>query len=968
MPDEWKQISDLYHAALKLPENERAAFLQKRIASDGVRREVASLLANERTGEHLLDSPALDVAARMMTDNAPSLTTGQTLGHYQIKSRLGKGGMGEVYRAHDSKLGRDVAIKTLPPEFARDPDRVARFNREAKLLASLNHPNIAAIYGLEESGGTNYLVLELVEGETLADHIAGSAGVLAGKEAAGTAALPEILKLALQIAEALEAAHEKGVIHRDLKPANIKVTPEGKVKVLDFGLAKAFAGEQAEVNLTNSPTLSDMATMKGVILGTAAYMSPEQAKGKPVDKRTDVWAFGCVLYEMLTGQAAFQGEDVSDIFAAVIRSEPDWTKLPANLHWRIKELLGRCLEKEVRNRYGSISDARVDIQKSLGAPSGVMVQQTATSESHTKPWKIYAWIAAVAILGIIAGGMAVWKLTPAEPRSVTRFEYALPGNEQLFNSEWLVLAVSPDGRQFVYRTSTALNLRSIDKWDVKSISSASDGPLCPFFSPDGQWIGYWSFVESKLKKVSINGGAPIPLCDTGMVVGASWSSDGTILFSEQQRGILKVSADGGTPETLIMPKNKEGLYHPRLLPDGKSVLFTVGPSPYKIAIQSLESHERNVLFDGDCAWYVPTGHLVYASGKDLFAVPFDLGRLRVAGERVALGESVHRRSSTQTPQFSLSSSGTLVYMPPKGNGVNLRNLVWVDREGKEEPLAAPVKAYSNPQISPDGKRIALAIDAGENTNIGIWDIDRGGLGMLTTDSFPNQRPLWAANSKWIVFASNRIGYYGIYRKRSDGAGEVEQIGLVPGQWNGFPASWSGDGTRIILWYITSSFDIGELPIGSDRTFKPLLTTKANEIFPQISPDGRWMAYASDESGKFEVYVRSFPDVERGERIPISTNGGTCPLWSRDGRELFYHNEDAVMAVSMETKPTFRPGIPKRLFAAKDYAALQWDVSSDGKRFLMTKEVRPSASSGQGFRKINVILNWFEELKQRVPNR
>jgi eukaryotic-like serine/threonine-protein kinase len=420
----------------------------------------------------------------------------KTLGHYEITSQLGRGGMGEVYQAKDLKLGRDVAIKVLPEEFAKDADRVARFQREATLLASLNHPNIAAIYGLEESGGTDFIVLELVEGETLADQLK-----------RGPIPVEESLKLALQIAEALEAAHEKGIIHRDLKPGNIKVTPEGKVKVLDFGLAKAFAGEQADLNLSNSPTLSQAATQQGVILGTAAYMSPEQARGKAVDKRADIWAFGCVLFEMLTGRAAFSGKDVTDILAAVIRSEPEWNNLPSNLHWRLREVIERCLKKDAKDRYHDISDVKADIQRVLTDPSGVLVQPVTVLEARSRLRTMLPWIAAALILGVIIAGVAVWKLKPSKPRQVVRFFYDLPEEQQFTDLNFEMLAVSADGKQFIYCTPGGLYLRSMNELETKLIIGTETIPTNPFFSPDGKWIGYRSAADGKLKKIAISGDA-----------------------------------------------------------------------------------------------------------------------------------------------------------------------------------------------------------------------------------------------------------------------------------------------------------------------------------------------------------------------------------------------------------------------------------------------------------------------------
>jgi eukaryotic-like serine/threonine-protein kinase len=893
---------------------------------------------------------------------------GKTLGNFDITSQLGKGGMGEVYQAKDRKLGRDVAIKVLPEEFAWNTDRVARFQREAKLLASLNHPNIAAIYGLEESGGTNFLVLELVEGETLADQIK-----------RGPIPVEESLKLALQVAEALEAAHEKGVIHRDLKPANIKVTPDGKVKVLDFGLAKAFAGEQADLNLSNSPTLSNAATQQGVILGTAAYMSPEQARGKSVDKRADIWAFGCVLFEMLTGRTAFSGKDVTDILAAVIRSEPGWNSLPANLHERLREVLERCLKKELRDRYHDISDVRVDIQKALTDPSGVLVQPVTIAEPRKTFRMMLPWIAATAILSVIIAGVAGWILKPtpkSEPRQVTRFEHYPAEDQQLINSAYPVLAVSPDGRQFVYSTTKGLCRRSLDELDTRLISSAAENPLNPFFSPDGQWVGYLSMANGKLKKVAISGGAPVVLCEVGNVIGASWNSDNTIVYSQSGKGIMRVSAGGGTPETLI-GEEKELLYQPRLLPDGKSVLFTLGTNEgYKIVVQSLESREQKVRFKGDAAWYLPTGHIVYALENNLFAVPFNLDTLQATGTSVQMVEGVFRAGPLYAPQYAISTSGTLIYVPTAITAASQgRTLVWVDGNGKEEPLAAaPSDTYRAFRISPDGTRVALTVNTGSKSDIWIWDLVREARTRLTFNE-GSEYPLWTLDGKRIVFSLSRGGMVlgDVYWKAADGTGEEEKLGTVPNR-SLYPWSWSSDGKTLVLMdqtlrgeaagsYLGSH--IGALSIEGDRKWKPLLQEKLYEAHPQISPNGRWMAYVSNESGKGEVYVRPFPEVGKG-KWQVSTGGGADPLWSPDGRELFYRTLDSVFAVDVQTEPTFKNGKPKPLFQGAYFvdAGHTWDLGPDGKRFLMMKVSEPTPAEAP--RKINIVVNWTEELKQRVP--
>jgi eukaryotic-like serine/threonine-protein kinase len=895
--------------------------------------------------------------------------TGKTLGNFDITSQLGKGGMGEVYQAKDRKLGREVAIKVLPEEFAKDVDRVARFQREAKLLASLNHPNIAAIHGLEESGGTSFLVLELVEGETLADQIK-----------RGPIPVEESLKLALQIAEALEAAHEKGVIHRDLKPANIKITPEGKVKVLDFGLAKAFAEEQADLNLLNSPTLtysptlSNAATQHGVILGTAAYMSPEQARGKSVDKRADIWAFGCVLYEMLTGRAAFSGKDVTDLLAAVIRSEPEWGSLSANLHWRLREVIERCLMKDAKDRYHDISDVRVDLQRVLADPSGVLVRPVMTVEPRTWLRTILPWVAAAVILTAIIAGVAVWKLKPAstsEPRQVMRFYYDLPESPQFNDLANAALAVSPDGKEFVYSTSKGLYLRSAVELTAKQIAGTEGSTQNPFFSPDGKWIGYFS--DGKLKKIALNGGSPGVLCDDIVSLwGAWWNEDNTIVYGQFGGDIMKVSADGGLPESIVKFKSGSGYSHPQILPDGKSVMYTSSSTQPKIMVQSLKSGAAKELFPGFEARYLPTGHIVYMlpNNSNLYAIPFDLDRLEVKGGSVSVLEGVRK--------YAVSASGTLVYMPgTAASGVAAEStLVWVDREGKEKPLSAPSNIYWLFGISPDGTRVALTVGSSPKQSICIWDLDRETMTHLTLDDgTENTIPLWTPDGKRILYTSSRANIYvgDLYWKAADGTGTAEKLAASPGRGL-YPQSFSRDGKTLVLWELTLNpfgTDIGMLSMEGDHVRKGLLQEKYQESSPRLSPNGRWMAYVSDESKRGEVYVRPFPEVDKA-RWQISTGGGGSPLWSPDGRELFYRSGDAVMAVRVETETAFNPGKPTVLFRGTYYTPIvgitPWDISPDGKRFLMLKRAasadKPTAAEVPS--KINVVVNWFEELKRLVP--
>ncbi len=887
---------------------------------------------------------------------------GKTLGHYQITSQLGKGGMGEVFEAKDKVLGREVAIKVLPDEFARDADRVARFQREAKVLASLNHPNIAAIHGLEQSEGTNFLVLELVEGETLADRIK-----------AGPIPVEETLKLALQIAEGLEAAHEKGVIHRDLKPSNIKVSPDGKVKVLDFGLAKAYSGQQELPSLSASPTLSNLATQQGIILGTAAYMSPEQARGKNIDRRADIWAFGCVVYEMLTGQAAFQGEDVTEILASVVKGGANLELLPANLHPRVGEAITRCLQKDLKRRYSSITDARYEIEQALADPGGVLLQPVAAAGPRNRLRMILPWAAATLALGMIIAGTVIWKLTTSETHQVVRFYYDLPEDQQFSELPWPALAVSPDGRQFVYSTTEGLYLRSIEEFTAKLIPGTGDNPQQPFFSPDGKWIGYFSFSDRKLKKIAVSGGAAVPLCDPSQITGAIWNADNTIVYGQLVGGdIMRISANGGTPQTIA--KSASGTpTSPQVLPGGGSILYSTGRNPRRmLVVQSLKSGERRELFEANGARYLPSGHIIYSQGSSLFAVPFDLNALKVTGTQVPVVEGVSRPRGIG--DYAVSESGTLVYMQEfEGAGEPGRTLVWVDRKGKEEPVSAAAKAYYDPKISPDGTRVALAIMDPLNYDIWIWDFIRSALTRLTLDPTTDRFTLWTPDGKRIVFHSDRN--FGIYWKAADGTGKDEPVGSVP-EKETLPWAWSGDGKSLVVtisgYASLVDSDIGMLSMEGDRKYRPLLNEKYSESQPRVSPDGRWIAYTSNESGRNEVYVRPFPGVEAG-RSQVSTGGGDSPLWSPTGRELFYRSGDAVMAVAVKTENAFSLASPVVLFrgtyasiAASSGDLSPWDISPDGKRFLMIKQTGPSTSQRSGPRRVNIVLNWFEELKQRVP--
>jgi eukaryotic-like serine/threonine-protein kinase len=875
------------------------------------------------------------------------LNAGSKLGPYEITGAIGAGGMGEVYQAHDTKLGRDVAIKILPEAFAHDPERLSRFQREAKMLAALNHPNIATIYGLEQSNGTHYLVMELVSGETLAERV----------KRDGAVPIEEALAICKQIAEALEAAHEKGIIHRDLKPANVKVTPEGKVKVLDFGLAKAFAGE-TNSDPSNSPTLSMAATMHGVILGTASYMSPEQARGKSVDKRTDIWAFGCVLYELLTGTQAFDGEDITEILAAIVKTEPDWQALPAETPVQIRTLLRRCLQKDKTLRLRDAGDARIEIQEALTAPAPA--KPTISAARLVVGWRQAAVLGMAAVLIAVIAGLAVWNLMPTPAKVVTRTVINLPPGDQLAVPDYPEIALSPDGSQLAYvairGNSRQIYLRPMDGFDVRAVAG-TEGAIAPFFSPDGQSLGF--FAVGKLKRISVSGGAAQTLGDAAVPGGASWGNRGSIVFGNATGVPLREVPDtGGVPRGLSPLANGEGVHLlPDFLPDGETILFAVGNlnAPRIVAESVRTGKRRDLLSEAADPKYAASGHLLFVQGGTLMAVPFDASRASVTGAAVPMVENVVEVPFTLVAQYSVSAKGSLAYVP--GGIQGGRRLVWVSRNGTEQPLAIPPHAYDSPRISPDGKRIAVSIGG----QIWLCDLSRGTLTRFTFDGNANNRPVWTPDGKHIAFYSNKEGILNLFWQKADGSGGLEQ--LISSPTLQVPQSFSPDGQWLAFQNIdaATSTDIWVLRM-RDRKAQPFLRTSFIEGNARFSPDGDWLAYVSDESGRSEVYVQSFPGP--GAKRQISTEGGTEPAWNPNGKELFYRSGDAMMAVDVATKPTFVLGNPRMLFAGQYVPAsvpiTNYDVSPDGQKFLMVEPEQRAITQ------INIVQNWFEELKQKVP--
>jgi Tol biopolymer transport system component len=904
-----------------------------------------------------------------------AFAAGTRFGAYEIIAPIGAGGMGEVYRATDTKLGRDVAIKTLPSAVAGDQDRLARFEREAKLLAALNHPHIASVYGLDEHEGVHYLAMELVEGETLEERLK-----------AGALPVEDVLQLALQIAEALEAAHEKGVVHRDLKPANIMVTPNGAVKVLDFGLAKAFSGDPNEASPAHSPALSLAMTQAGLVLGTAGYMSPEQASGQATDQRADVWAFGVVVYEMLTGLPLFSGESVPHILAAVLQTAPDWGRLPKDLNPRIRQMLERCLAKKPRSRYAGVADARVDIEAVLDDPRGVNVSAEALAPVAQR--SLAARVSAATAFVVVGAGLAVlavwlaWPVLvpPGPPGPVNRFEYAIPTDHVLRRTANAVLALSPDGRRFVYNTLQGLYLRSLDDLEPRLLSGTQEALLQPFFSPDGQTIAYWHRFPQSLRRIAITGGASVLVASVpdSTPLGESWHADGTIFFAQDQGGIFRVPATGGSPELVVAASQGESLYGPRLLPDGDSLMFSVSRESAwdagAVVVQSLTTAERKTLIEGgNDARYVPTGHIVYAFEDGLFGIAFDLETLSVSGGPVPLVQGVMRATDNGAANYAVADDGTLVYMT--GSASQGRTVVWVDREGNEEPIDLPPRGYVYVQLSLDGTRLALDSRDEEN-DIWIFDLARETLQRLTFDAGVNRVPFWSPDGERVVFSRALEGGEEVYWQSADGSGRPEALTAGSGEPM-VPSDLTPDGDAVLYFENASPRDVWIKPIGDpDAEPTRLLATEANEYNAQVSPDGRWIAYQSDESGRPEVYVRPFPAVDTG-RWQISTEGGARPRWSRDGSELFYIASSdtttaalmALMAVEVDAGASFRPGQPRQLFignyAGPNAGRFNYDVSLDGERFLMIKNVESDDDERPS---IVIVENWLAELERLVPTR
>ena len=969
--ERWQRLEDVVQAALERPIGERLAFLDEACGGDEeLRHEAASLIARDARAEGFLAAPLGEIAAKAMTyspggspqPDQPRNLIGSRIGAYEIRARLGAGGMGEVYRAHDHSLHRDVAIKVLPATFSADAERLARFEREARLLASLSHPHIGAIYGLEGSGDLRALVLELIDGETLEARL--KRGPLPAAQA---------LTLAVQIAEALDHAHRRGVTHRDLKPANVMLTRTG-AKLLDFGLAKwsqrpsGYAGLSGGV-AAKKPSGVHSLTSEGAILGTLHYMAPEQLEGKDVDARADVFAFGAVLYEMLTGRKAFDGGSAAAVMAAVLNTEPPalgtiQSPAPPSL----ERVIRKCLAKDPDERWQTARDLADELKW--------IAEGSDPASTPGAQRRRLVGLGQTAALVAIAGALAAWagwSLAPSgeplAPRPVTRFAVQATAATQVVEFD-----LSPDGTAIAYTAQSPegfyLHIRRLDQFDDSEIP-ATVGANSPLFSPDSQWVAFVS--GRRLLKVNVHSTAtPILLSDNigRWLNGATWLADGTIIFSRQDHGLQRVSAEGGEPVaiTALSQTPREFDHHsPTMLPGGKALLFTVHESSgrFNVVVETLATAERKLLIESAYdARYVSSGHLVFAKDRTILAVPFDLQRLEVTGPQVTLVEPVGGERYDGSGGYRLSVNGTLVFLPERS--IDGRSLVWVDRNGAETPLPIPPRAFSSPTVSPNGRRLAFAIADGGRRDIWMYELSTEKLARLTREG-DNRTPIWTRDGQRLTYSSMRGDAPELLWQPADGSGAPER--LVSGDISLVPGSWSADG-RVLVYTDggtgpSDSRHIFALSRDGERKPQRLLDAAVEQWLASLSPNGRWLAFTSVDTGRAEVYVSDFPSL--ASRHQISVEGGREPKWSRDGGELVYRAGGRMFAVPVDTKGGFSAGKPRVLFEGRfavggmDVLGLDYDLAPDG-RFLMMKP-GPEEQAPRGLR---VVLNWVDELARRVP--
>jgi eukaryotic-like serine/threonine-protein kinase len=947
-PDRWAEVERLYHAALARDAGERVAFLRETCAGDvALQREVELLLAQQASVEGSFGQPAVSVAAEMVSQPPGAMLIGRQIGVYRLQALLGAGGMAEVYRARDTKLGRDVAIKVLPQSVMTDPDLLARFEREARVLAALNHPNIATIHGIEQSDGVRGIVMELVEGETLAERIQ-----------RGRLPIPEALNNARQITEALDAAHEKGIVHRDLKPANIKITEAGVVKVLDFGLAKVALVDGVT---SQAPTRTSDGTRAGVLLGTVPYMSPEQARGQAVDKRTDVWAFGCVLYEMLTGRSAFAGETLSDTIAAILEREPDWQALPGTTSATVHRLLQRCLAKDPKRRLRDIGDARVELDDAMASPIQV------TEPRKVQPGWIWGVASGLAVLGLGLGWTIAHLRQPAVEIRTLRLTVNPPAGTEFRPDSGA--AISPDGRLLAFVTGSSagvkLWIRPLDSLEARELPG-TDAAAFPFWSPDSRSLGF--FAAGKLKRVEVAGGLPTVICDVGSGRGGAWNEGGVILFNAVNDGpLLRVSATGGMPVpfTTIDTAEKENSHRfPQFLPGGRQFLYFVRSENSGVYLGSLERpHEKirlltsstNAVFAADRNQQ--PGHLFWARDGALMAQAFDPQKELLMGEAISVAEVGGETGISGLAAVSVSNNGTLFY---GGAGIGRYQLTWYGRDGKSLGILGQPEGYRALRISPDGKRLALS----RNGDLWQMELARGVSTRLTFSGSGalSGAPVWSPDSQRIAYTDGSPP--NVFVAHANGTGAHERP--IESPHTMLTQDWSSDAK--LLLYLEMSNDLSSrappdpyvLSMAADHKVDRVLTTPFREGPSQFSPDGKWIAYTSDESGRNEVYVQSFP--ASGSKWPVSSKGGDWVRWRKDGQELFYVAPDRTV-MSVVVRPaagSLEFGTPSALFALPATFdannTYPYDVMPDGQRFLA---LAPTTNAEEP--PMTVIVNWRADL-------
>jgi len=962
------EVERICLAALDRPAEERPAFLEDACRGDeALRRDVESLLAQAVRAEPFMEEPAIAGAGALA--GLSGLSLGQRLGPYRVVARLGAGGMGEVYRARDTQLGREVAIKILPVVFAADPDRLARFEREARILASLNHPHIAAIYGVEADPAADgvprrALVMELIEGPTLAERIL-----------RGPLSMAEALPVARQIAEALEAAHDQGIVHRDLKPANIKIRPDGTVKVLDFGLAKSVARPATATPVppdpAHSPTFRTDVRQADSVVGTAAYMSPEQARGDAVESRTDIWAFGCVLYEMIVGRPAFDAPSIAETLSEVLKTEPDWLRLPPDTPDGIRRLLRRCLTKDRKGRLADIRDAHFDLDEPASNVLG---------DARPVRWVSPRWAIAV-VTAVMAIGVLIWasmrpQATEEPPRSVTRFVIPLPEGQQFTDPSGQLVAISPDGTNVVYVANQRLYRRPMSDLEAARAIPGSDGDVSsPVFSPDGREVAFYSVSERALKRLNIAGGAPVTIAKMDRPFGLSWSEQDGIVFGQSRQGILRVPATGGVPEMLV-PLRDEVPSSAQMLPGGRGVLFSARSTSNdqvhaRVVVQPLGGGERKTLVEGGLdGRYLPTGHLVYVISGDLFAAPFDLASLSVSGRAVPIVEGIRRSTLIASPaaaQFSYSATGALAFLPgPHLVSAANVDLALFDRNGKSTPLGLPPRPYRSPRVSPDGKFVAFDIENATSAAVWVYELAGGTSMRQLTFGGKSRYPVWSRDGQWVAFQSDRDGDLAIFRQRAHGAGVAERLTKPEGGTEHVPQSWSKDGGQLLfsvskdkVWVLStlSVKDRQVAPFGDVHSIEP-----AEGAF---SPDGQWVAYRSRESGATpgEVFLQPFPAT--GTKYLV--RNGSHVYWSPGGDELFVNagpGQSVVIPVTTTPHVTFgqEKDFPRGLRREGPRPTRrEVDSMPDGEHVIGV-----ILGGGESLLpQINVVLNWFDEVRQRV---